>query len=203
MPGSGQATVAHGLGVAPEMIITKDLESTQPWITYAAPVTDTTSKYLRLNTTGGVATYSTIWGAALPTSSVFGVTYDGLAADNDLVAYCFASIDGYSKIGSFEGNNNADGTFVYTGFRPAYILIKYADNDDESWWIIDNKRSPFNEVDDILWANLSAAEYDYAPSDFLANGFKLRTTNVGLNGHAGTYIYMAFAEFPFKYSNAR
>ena len=201
------ATVAHGLGVAPDLIMVKNLEATDNWQVYVGTgVTDPQTDYLALNGTAGFSDDNTVWNDTAPTSTVFSIGTADHVNENtkDLVAYCFASIDGYSKVGSYEGNNNANGMFVHTGFLPAYVLIKYIDGAGESWWMLDNKRDTYNPTGEVGWANLSAQFYDYGEMlDFVSNGFKIRSTNVGVNGNTSTYIYMAFAESPFKYSNAR
>jgi hypothetical protein len=118
------------------------------------------------------------------------------------IAYCFHSVEGFSKFGSYTGNGSADGPFVYTGFRPAFVISKRIDS-ASSWEMVDSARSPFNKTNEFLFANNSdagAAGYGY---DLLSNGFKLRDFTAGMNVNGGTYIYMAFAENPFKYSNAR
>ena len=118
------------------------------------------------------------------------------------VAYCFHSVDGYSKVGSYTGNGSTDGTFVYTGFRPAYVLAK-SSSGASSWAIADSSRSTYNLVDDKLQANSNAAENSSIAIDLLSNGFKWRETDGARNGSGSTYIYLCFAETPFKYSNAR
>jgi len=126
------------------------------------------------------------------------------AVGGNVLAYCFAEVDGYSKFGSYVGNGNADGTFVYTGFRPAFIIYKKTSGTG-NWGILDNKRGPFNLTQAWQAANLQNAETNESARavDFLSNGFKARGTNADLNTSSGTYIYMAFAEQPFKYANAR
>ena len=125
-----------------------------------------------------------------------------------MIAYCFHSVEGYSKFGSYTGNGSADGPFVHTGFRPAWVMVKGAGN-TYSWYIHDSKRDTFNHTDAELAANSSSAEYSAEGagggerSDFLSNGFKVRTSNVGWNQSGITYIYLAFAEAPFKFANAR
>jgi hypothetical protein len=123
---------------------------------------------------------------------------------SDFIAYCFADVDSYLKCGSYVGNGNADGTFVYTGFRPAWVMIKRTDF-VENWWMFDNKRSPFNVVDKALIANDPIQEISNTsiPIDVLSNGFKLRNNYTGLNASGGTFIYLAIGEASFKYSNAR
>ena len=167
---------------------------------------DTTSKFLKLNTTDAVVTFSTVWGAALPTSSVFGVTGTGVAASSvNVIAYCFHSVEGFSKFSSYTGNGSADGTFVYTGFRPAWLMVKRTDTLC-SWVIVDSVRDPINVAGKRIFADSSASEYTNVDNpDLVSNGFKVRigSTDNCANASGGTYIYMAFAENPFKYANAR
>jgi hypothetical protein len=129
----------------------------------------------------------------------------GSAGTPDIIAYCFHSVDGYSKVGSYKGNGSADGTFVFTGFRPSYILLKESDFLGESWQVYDNKRSANNVAWDVLAPNTSSAEASGSglDLDMLSNGFKIRFNNNQFNDPASTYIYLAFAEQPFKHSNAR
>jgi hypothetical protein len=130
---------------------------------------------------------------------------DGLNADGrDYIAYCFSSIEGYSKVGSYEGNGDADGAFIYTGFKPAYVMSKYIGVSDD-WRIMDTTRSTYNVATKRLYADTSAAEFDGTSQskDFLGNGFKIRTDEAGFNASGGVYLYLAFAESPFKTSNAR
>jgi hypothetical protein len=124
---------------------------------------------------------------------------------DNYVAYCFAEVEGFSKFSSYTGNGSADGPFVYTGFRPAWVMVKRSSSAGEGWWIYDNKRNTFNITDNILEANSSNAEISGGtyPIDMVANGFKIRGLNALLNTSGATYIYMAFAENPFKYSLAR
>ncbi len=143
-----------------------------------------------------------------PTSSVFyiGSTGTGVNAGTDkMVAYCFAQVAGYSAFGSYTGNGSSDGTFVYTGFRPRFLLYKNSSSGSAFWRIWDSSRSSYNEVNAALFPNSSNAEDvgGAGPIDFLSNGFKIRTSQTNDNGNGNTFIYMAFAENPFKYSNAR
>jgi hypothetical protein len=199
-----QGTVGHGLGVAPSMILFKTRSgATYNWSVFHTSIATDTTKYLRLNDTSATLTYSTVWGAALPTSTVFGVTGDGCGSpSNPFVAYCFAPVAGYSAFGSYTGNGSSDGPFVYTGFRPEFVMIKGSSFSGGNWLIWDTVRATYNAASPVLFANLSNAE-DTAPDvDILSNGFKLRTTS-NRNTNGETYIYAAFAEFPFKYSLAR
>ena len=139
--------------------------------------------------------------ATLATSTVFSTLIGG----NNVIAYCFAEVAAYSSIGNYVGNGSADGPFIFTGFRPAWLLLKRADS-TSSWSLIDTKRSPYNVSDENLWADITDAEGTSSAYslDILSNGFKLRDgTSNSQNISSGTFIYMAFAESPFKYSNAR
>jgi len=204
------ATVGHGLGVAPSMVIVKTRSlSTENWNCWHTSLGGNTYRIL-LNTTAATDTGSpTVWssGGINPTSTTFTVgtanAANGSAAT--YVAYCFAQIAGYSAFGSYTGNGSSDGTFIFTGFRPRFVMIKRTDTGGTDWILLDSSRDPTNVVDQYLAANLSDAETVYANDkvDFLSNGFKQRGTASGQNGSGGTYIYMAFAESPFKYANAR
>jgi hypothetical protein len=202
--GSAGATIGHGLGVAPSMIIIRCRNSgAVSWGVYHASVGNTAGLYLNLDF--AAATTSIFWNNTSPTSSVFSVgNWAGVNGNTDTyVAYCFAPVAGYSAFGSYTGNGSTDGPFVYTGFRPEYVVVKRT-NDTGNWTILDNARSTANPTDEYLWANLTAAEVaNLHAFDFLSNGFKLRNTTSDHNSNGSTYIYMAFAEFPFKYALAR
>jgi hypothetical protein len=199
------ATVGHGLGAVPRMIIVKNRDATDAWQVYhaantASPETD----YLVLNTTAATADALDRWNDTAPTSSVFSLG-DGAEVNTDTedyVAYCFAEVEGFSKFGSYTGNGIADGPFVYTGFRPAFVLGKDSSSTN-NWFIFDSVRDTYNVAGKILRPNLPNEELDSPPRiDLLSNGFKVRST--GLPNDSGeTYIYAAFAENPFKYSLAR
>jgi len=199
------ATVGHGLGVAPAMIIIKDLsESSYDWMIYHQSLGAT--KYIRLNLTNAEGT-SSVWQNTAPTNQVFSVvsnSSDVNKSGNNFIAYCFAEKTGYSNFGSYTGNGSTDGTFVYTGFKPAFFMIKRTDGSGDKWRMWDNKRSPFNLVDDSLACNETSAEYDdtSVSLDFLSNGCKMKMSGGGAgNGSGETYIYMAFAEAPLVGSN--
>ena len=187
------ATVGHGLGVAPSMIIVKSRSSTDWWICYHK--TQGATKYLALNFTNAVATNSGIWNDTEPTSSVFSIGTNGgtNGNGNNYIAYCFAEKPGYSKFGSYVGNGNADGAFVYTGFKPAFILLKDSTGSGNNWFIWDNKRDGYNVNNKYLRPNLDNAEGYYEAIDILSNGFKNRNTSSSANG-SQTYIYMAFGQ---------
>ena len=159
--------------------------------------------FTRLDTNVGRQASSTMWNNTAPTSSVFSVGTSNLSNYNQtFVAYCFAEVEGYSKFGSYTGNGSTDGPFVYTGFRPAWILMKRTNNTG-NWQLVDNRRVGYNPSNNLLFPDGSDAESEVTDNDILSNGFKLRTTGAGRNGSGSTYIYMAFAEAPFKYANAR
>ena len=144
-----------------------------------------------------------IWQDTTPSASVVyvtGGTY--VAAGEAFINYCFHSVEGYSKIGSYVGNGNADGTFIYTGFRPAFVLVKpYSASDP--WEIIDDKRPGYNQASKGIWPSSNATEYSSRGYDLVSNGFKNRTTNGTSNSNGVSYLYYAIAETPFKTSNAQ
>jgi len=198
--GTGSAgTIAHGLGAAPAMIIFKNYVRNTNWLVYHKAIAAT--KFLYLNVTDAEGTDSGHFNDTEPTSTVFsvgganGTNYSG----ENLIAYCFAEKQGYSKFGSYTGNNNADGTFVHLGFKPAFVMTKMT-NGAKSWQMYDNKRFPFNPINAYLTLNAdtNAAEAygTVYPIDFLSNGFKFRTDTSEVNG-TENHIYMAFAENPF------
>jgi hypothetical protein len=195
--GSSAGTVGHGLSSTPQLVIQKsrDASSGGYWWT-GTTVIDGTLDYFQLNDTNA----KTDSGYSLPTSSVFSnVPFTG---GTNQVAYCFHSVEGFSKFGTYTGNGSDDGPFIYTGFRPAFVIMKRTDN--TGFWIMhDSKRDPYNVADNYLFANDIDAESSYDNLDFLSNGFKLRLATYNPNVSSGTYIYMAFAEMPFKYANAR
>ena len=208
---SANQTVAHGLqvgGVAtvPEIIMFKKRDSTSNW-NVIHPARASNDHYMQLNSTSVSINTNTPFAATAPTSTVFTVgANDGDVNTNaqSHVAYCFASVEGYSKMGSYIGNGFADGTLIYLGFRPAWIMTKRTDTANQ-WQIHDNKRNTSNVVNKFLLANTSAVENTGTGVlvDFLSNGFKIFVNGNSINSGGGTYIFMAFAEAPFKYANAR
>ena len=194
------ATVGHGLGVAPKMIIVKNRIDAQPWWVYHSSIG--AGGQLRLEETdaqgsdGGV-----LWNSTAPTSTVFSLGDNGGSngSGDNTIAYCFAEKKGYSKFGKFTGNGSTDGTFIYTGFKPSFWLQKRSDGSG-GWVMYDNKRAGYNPKTDILYANDSAVE-DTSNSewaDIVSNGFKYRTVGGNdINNSGNEYIYMAFAESPF------
>jgi hypothetical protein len=196
------ATIGHGLGVAPSMIITKFRGDISNWSVYH--ISTGALGRLKLNSTDAFATNAGSWNDTAPTSTVFskgsGENDNGITQ----VAYCFAPIAGYSAFGSYTGNGSSDGPFVYCGFRPAYVLIKKTSATDE-WFVWDSKRSAINQITGgYLIPNLSAAEGSVnAVMDLVSNGFKIRGTDTSWNLNGATFIFAAFAEFPQKFSLAR
>jgi hypothetical protein len=192
-------TIAHGLGVKPNMIILKNREpDTANWQVYHSSLGAT--HYVQLNSTGAATDSNTRWNDVEPTSTVFttGSSGDvcGDSSGETFIAYCFAEKQGYSKIGSYTGNGNANGPFVHTGFKPAWVLQKNA-GATQGWQLQDNKREGYNGDNDLLQPHDSAAESGVNRIDILSNGFKVITTDAGQNSSGVTYIYMAFAESPF------
>ena len=196
------ATVGHGLGIAPKMVIVKGRSIGNAWGVWQTALAGT--EYLILNTTAAKATAATLWNSTTPTSSVFSLGTDATVnnSTSTYVAYCFSEIAGFSKFGSYTGNGSADGPFVYTGFRPRYVCVKRS-NSTGGWTILDSSRDTYNVASNYLFAETTAAEGSVALEDFLSNGFKLRSTSTSVNTNTGTYIYFAFAENPFNYSLAR
>jgi len=200
---SGTSSVGHGLGVTPSFVIFKARGSTSNWI---CQHTSTGTQYLLLNGTGAATTDSTVWNSA-PTSSVvnMGTGFAGFSGAT-AVMYCFTAVSGYSAFGSYTGNGSADGPFIYTGFRPRFIMWKRSDSTGD-WIIFDTARDTYNYADKQLVPNSSAAEQvtggGFVREDFLSNGFKVRSTDSYINANGGTYIYMAFAENPFKIARGR
>ena len=200
-------TVGHGLGSPPKLIIAKQRNLASSWLVYHHQVDSTAPEgyYMLLNTTGAKTASSTAWGNTAPTSTVFTTYTTGIwGTSAEIVAYCFDEVEGYSKFGTYTGNGSTDGTYVHLGFRPSWIIVKRI-NSGYSWIMNDNKRDPINEVDLILIANDTGAENGSSTVDFdwLSNGFKCKNSNSNINTNGSTYIYMAFAEQPFKFSNAR
>jgi hypothetical protein len=216
---AGQAsagTVGHGLGVAPSMIIIKSRTNTYGWIVWHSAFNQ--NEYLILETTDAKGTTTNYWNSSAPSTwtSAFGVgaspKYNNADGQNH-VAYCFAAVPGYSAFGSYTGNGSADGPFVYTGFRPAFIMVKASSGGSAAsanWLILDTTRNTYNVTNNKLAPNLSEAENGASIGtsadnnyDLLSNGFKARTTNGSSNENGTTFIYMALASNPFKYSLAR
>jgi len=204
--GTSGATFGHGLGVAPKMVIVKERSpGGNNWMVGHDSVGWT--KYLALDTTALPVTSSTRWNDTAPSSTVVTLGNDGGINANTAtyVAYCFAEVEGYSKILSYTGNGSTDGPFVFTGFKPAWVMLKRTSGSTQEWQLYDNERDPYNTVNHRLQANSSSAESILTTDnnlDFLSNGFKLRQGNGGMNASGSSYLYMAFAESPFKTATA-
>jgi len=198
------ATVGHGLGVAPSMVIVKSRTgTTKSWIVWHTAIANT--KFLYLNATDGETTGTAIWNSTSPTPSVFSVGTDSAVNENtkNLVAYCFTSVAGYSAFSSYTGNGSSDGPFVFLGFRPRWVMVKRTDV-AAAWPMYNSAINPYNVTDFRLSANEITAEFTSAfKLDLVSNGFKIRSSDTDGNASGGTYIYAAFAESPFKYALAR
>jgi len=197
--GTGSAsTIGHGLGSAPKMVICKTRSTTGVWLTWHTGIS--INGQIQLQSTDAVYNpgNNLYWNSTLPTSSVFSVGTSGSVngSGTDYIAYCFSEKKGFSKFGSYTGNGNADGTFVYTGFKPAFVIIKDATNAYE-WRIYDNKINPFNSMFEIINPNNANAQATSSHGiDFLSNGFKCRGTTT-INTSGANQIYMCFAKSPF------
>jgi hypothetical protein len=204
------ATVGHGLGVTPSMVIVKGRDTAGlAWCVYVSSLGAT--QYLFLNDTAAAGSYAGFWNNTAPTSTLLSLGNDNgtNGTAKTYVAYCFAEIAGYSKFGSYTGNGSANGPFIYTGFKPAFVMVKNIGS-GENWLMFDGTRNTYNVTNNKLAANSTVAENDASLGDatqnnydFLSNGFKAVTTNSGTNASAGVIVYMAFASNPFKYSLAR
>ena len=201
--GTGNSTIGHGLGATPKFIIVKRTSSAQDWGTYSPSfVSASDPNVLYLSKNSAQVDDTNVWG----TSAVFnnntftvGDWVGSNQSGSNFIAYCFNDVQGFSKMGSYTGNGSTNGTFIYTGFKPAFVMIK-SSSSAQSWSILDIKRD-VNPNAKVLWPNDNYAEYDETQGvDFLSNGFKNRESGDGFNGSGATYIYMAFAENPFTSS---
>ena len=205
--GTGTAgTIGHGLSAVPKMIIIKRLDGADNWWVYHVSNSEANSSndaYLELNAQNAASTSggSGIFNSTAPTSSVFSIGTNGgvNASGGTYVAYVFAEKKGFSKFNRYEGNSNAFGTFVYTGFKPAFLIVKPIDASD-NWVLFDNKREGYNVDNDFLYANSTAAENDADIIDLLSNGFKMRNSG-NTNNRSSTFVYWAIAENPLVGSN--
>jgi hypothetical protein len=198
------ATIGHGLGVAPSMLINKFRSTTSDWPVYHISIG--AGNVIYLNTTAASVSSPASWNNTAPTSSVFSVGAAAAPNGTTMVTYCFAAVAGYSAFGSYTGNGSSDGPFIYTGFRPRFVLYKRTDATG-SWNIIDTSRLTYNLDNLSLQPDNTGAEITFtsanSPLDILSNGFKLRGTGNDGNVNAGTYVYAVFAENPFNSSRAR
>jgi hypothetical protein len=193
-------TIGHGLNTAPSVVITKNRSATSNWVTYHSALGN--NAYILLNSSAAQASFTPYWSTS---STTWGQRQSGIGSNGDnIIAYCFAGVDGFSKFGSYTGKGYTDGPFVYTGFRPAFVMVKRTDASAD-WYMFDVKRNAYNALTAALFSNDSSNEITnslYA-QDFVANGWKIRSSQNQFNAFGGTYIYMAFAENPFKTARAR
>ena len=200
-PASGTFTVGHGLGVAPSFVITKGRTTAgYTWNVYHRSAG--AGGLLVLNSSNAFSSNTGVWQNTNPTSTLFYGNSSNWGGSEPYVLYCWAEVAGFSKFGSYTGNGSTDGVFVYTGFRPKWIMFKRTDS-GAGWLMLDSARNTFNVMNNQLYANAADAESGGATADFLSNGIKIRETGGGTNASGGTYVYAAFAENPFKNSLAR
>ena len=194
-------TIKHGLSTAPSMVIIKRRDADNDWRVGSSALTSFV-KHVNLNTTAAESDLAAAFNSTGPTTSVFsvGTSVSTNADGGTYIAYCFANKQGYLKVGSYKGNGSANGAFIYTGFKPAWLLAKKS-SATADWFLIDNKRSTINPTNHQIEANSDAAEDASGRFDFLSNGFKCVSNSTGSNGSGTTYIFMAFAESPFVNSN--
>ena len=202
------ATVGHGLNAAPELVIGKNRGGGDAWWVWFKAHSSNASKFLKLNTTDAETSTQYIANNTAPSSTVITLGSDygwNSSQSPGSILYAFTPISGYSAFGSYTGNGSADGPFVYTGFRVAWLLTKRTDGGANNWQLIDATRSSFNVADDVLKPDETSVETTHADYsvDFLSNGFKHRTGHIARNGSGNTYIYAAFASHPFKTARAR
>ena len=185
------------------MVIVKNRDAADNWAVGTIPGNNF-ANHLQLNVTDAQTSAAAVFNDTNPTATVFsiGTNHKTNASGEDYIAYCFHSVDGFSKVGKYVGNGNADGTFVYTGFRPAWVMIKKT-TASGNWILIDAERSAFNLADDRLIPNSNSTEASSNGIDMLSNGFKTRSTDAQTSTSGATFIYLAFAEAPFKFANAR
>ena len=205
--GTNYHWVPHSLGVTPELAIVRKYgaSAAEQWPVLAWSFTSDIYQTFKLDNNAAQANA----GSGGATNAVPNSTYVKFGLDDnvnsngvDMIMYCFASIEGYSKVGSYKGNSNTDGSFIYTGFSPGFVILKTI-NGTGNWNTLDNKRDPYNVVKDYIYLNATDVNTPATSLDFLSNGFKLRINDSYWNDSSYEYLYIAFAESPFKYSNAR
>tara|TARA_Y100001973_G_scaffold58050_1_gene85486 strand:- start:163 stop:1188 length:1026 start_codon:yes stop_codon:yes gene_type:complete len=190
-PSSGTFNVGHGLGVAAKCILMKKTNDTQNWICYWNSLGS--NKFLQLNTTATAFTNANMWQNTHPTSTLFYSNISEIGASGEYIAYCFAEKIGYSKFGSYTGNGNADGSFIYTGFKPKWLMLKRTDSSD--WWgVFDSKRNGYNGANYHDRINEQSYAETIKDVDLLSNGFKMKTTDTAINASGGNYVFMAFGQ---------
>ena len=201
--GTGSAaTIGHGLGVKPDYIIVKCLDSGENWMIWSNSMG--ANQYLRLSTSASIGTGTNEWNNTVPTTSVFYVGSENTTNKSGagMVAYCFKNVDGFCRAGEYEGNGNTDGTFIYTGFRPSFILTKLANTGSEDWKLHDDRRPGRNETNDFVQPSNNNAELDTSNQlDILSHGFKWRSANTATNSSGNTIIFLAFAREAFVGTN--
>lgn len=204
---SGSYTIGHGLGVAPSMFILKERNSVSNWVVwhnyFESVDSIPTTKGMYLNATNTPFTTGSNWLNSI-SSTTIGITAGQITGGSSLIVlYAFSAVAGYSAFGSYTGNGSSDGVFVFLGFRARFLMIKRTDSTG-GWVMLDTARDTYNDVDNYLYANSNATDAGSSNVlDINSNGFKIRNSWTDINASGGTYIYMAFAENPFKYSNAR
>jgi len=194
--GTSAHTIPHHLGAVPQWVLIKETSNSSDWMGYHIGIGNT--KTIKLNEPDAPVDRTDWWNDTTPTSSVVTLGDNGEINQNDTnyIMYAWCGKQGYSKFGIFTGNGNADGAFIYTGFSPAWVVVKRRD-DGNGWLMNDNKRSPFNVSSAKLETHLGSAESSFVALDFLSNGFKIRTDDADMGASGGTYTYMAFAQQPF------
>ncbi len=196
--GGSSGTVGHGLNKAPEFVISKKRSGTQSWYALATPFGQ---GYFNVDGNASYSSGNDPFNSSAPTTTVVGASGNNVTSSATYIYYCWHSVEGFSKFSKFEGNGNADGAFVYTGFRPKMLVIKDGDNSERAWVVYDDKRNTFNPVKNTVGWNLNGSEDTSSyPVDFLSNGFKLRTTNNLVNA-SSTYFYACWGSVPFRYNN--
>ena len=200
---SAAGTIAHGLGTAPECVIAKKVSGVDAWWMYHKDMG--TANYGVLDTNAAIASNTGAWNDTAPTDTLIHLGDAGntnsSSGSSTYIMYAFAPVKGFSAISSYRGNGNTDGPFIQTGFRPAFVMIKY--HSAGNWYIFNNKALGYNPDNEMQYADLSNAEGTTDAIDFLSNGFKLRHTDTGYNANNETYYYIAFADFPFVSSNSK